>query len=515
MKLKYIFTGVLAATFLMSSCSDMLDIKQHSVSNVETYYGNDAEAEEGIVAVYGAVRSLDNGTSSPWFVMNMLSDDCWVGGGGHYDSTNYMLGDYTFGTDFGAIKSIYSNLYTIIYRCNVVIERVKGESAVMKRAIAEAKVFRAFANFYLASLWGTAPCVLKTLQEAEYMQANSAPGELWNAVETDLNEAISSGALEQKKSVNDKLFRASKQFAQALLGKAYLFQKKYSDAASMLNSVVDSKLYELESDLSNVGVPEGNGSKENIFEINTIEDKNVGANSNMKWVFMGLRGEKYNNSKGILTGQSFGFQNPTKDLYDAFVAVEGVDGYRLKNTIANREQMKEQYGVENNQDITDNEGYWDVKDRILTKHFLGYWYACNQRVMRLNEVLMLGAEANLLSGDQAKANDYIARIRERAQAPAVSGDVTMDIIKAESRLELAFDGSRYMNIVRWGDAAKLLAGKGDKNPVLRTMEKGGGVDWEKYNDGMEHGFKAGKHELFPFPAAETSVNGNIKQNPGW
>lgn len=514
MKLKYIFTGVIAATFLMSSCSDMLDIKQHSVSNVETYYGNDAEAEEGIVAVYGAVRSLDNSMlGSPTMMMNVLSDDCWAGGGHHYDGTVYMLGDYTFGTDYGSIKSMYSNLYTIIYRCNVVLERVKGESAVMKRAIAEAKVFRAFANFYLASLWGTAPCVLKTLPEAEYMQANSAPGELWNAVETDLNEAISSGALEQKKSVNDKLFRASKQFAQALLGKAYLFQKKYSDAASMLNSVVDSKLYELESDLSNVGIPEGNGSKENIFEINSIEDKNVGANSNMKWVAMGLRGEKYTYADDTpLTGQSFGYQNPTKDLYDAFVAVEGVDGYRLKNTIATRQQLKDEYGAWTNQPVTDNEGYWNVRERILKKHFLGYWYANNQRVMRLNQVLMLGAEANLLAGDQAKANDYIARIRERAQAPAVSGDVTMDIIKTESRLELAFDGCRYENLIRWGDAANVLAHKGDKNPKL---EVDGSVVWETYTDGMEHGFKTGKHELFPFPAAETSVNGNIKQNPGW
>ena len=43
------------------------------------------------------------------------------------------------------------------------------------------------------------------------------------------------------------------------------------------------------------------------------------------------------------------------------------------------------------------------------------------------------------------------------------------------------------------------------------------VDWSKanYNANIEHGFKAGKHEYFPYPFSETSINPNIVQNPGW
>ena len=53
---------------------------------------------------------------------------------------------------------------------------------------------------------------------------------------------------------------------------------------------------------------------------------------------------------------------------------------------------------------------------------------------------------------------------------------------------------------------------GEKNPVLHPD---GSVSWDSFNKAGECGFKAGKHELLPFPANELYVNENIKQNPGW
>ncbi|WP_421021995.1 RagB/SusD family nutrient uptake outer membrane protein, partial [Klebsiella pneumoniae] len=78
-------------------------------------------------------------------------------------------------------------------------------------------------------------------------------------------------------------------------------------------------------------------------------------------------------------------------------------------------------------------------------------------------------------------------------------------IKTESRLELCFEGQRFENLVRWGDAPTVLAAKGQKNPTLRTD---GSVIWTSYNDPSKCGFKIGKHELLPFPESEMSVNPN-------
>jgi hypothetical protein len=88
----------------------------------------------------------------------------------------------------------------------------------------------------------------------------------------------------------------------------------------------------------------------------------------------------------------------------------------------------------------------------------------------------------------------------------------MDQIKTESRLELCFEGQRFENLVRWGDAATVLADQGKRNPALQTD---GSVKWTSYNDPSDCGFKTGKHELLPFPDTEMSVNPNMVQNPGW
>lgn len=509
-----VVVGVLSFT----SCEDNLDIKQHSVSSMDSYYKTDSEAEEGIVSCYAALRTLHTPFgASMQAIANDLTNDVWVGGGNHYDgsTTPYKLGDYTFDAAIASLSTIYTNLYILVYRANVVIENVKGESDVMKRAVAEAKVFRAFAYFYLTTYWGTPPLVDHTLSESEYMQSNSTTAALWAFVEKNLTEAISSDALTQKSSLNDKNYRVTKQFAQALLGKAYIFQKKYSEAASMLDNVINSALYELNADLTNMGTPLGNMTKESIFEINTVNDNSQSStNSNIRWTSMGLRGEKYSyTSANIFATSTWGFEAPTKDLYDAFVSVEGVNGYRLNNVIKTRQQMIDQFGVNNIMLITDNEGYYGYKYRILKSIWAGYFYANNTRIMKYNEVLLLAAEAYLQSGNASKATEYINLIRTRAQAPTISGAVTMDQIKTESRLELCWEGQRYENLQRWGDAATVLAEKGLKNPALQTD---GSVKWEVYNtDASKCGYKVGKHELLPFPETEMSVNPNMVQNPGW
>ncbi len=503
-----------ASVFSLTSCEKELDIPQHSVSQIDSYYQTDGEAEEGIVACYAAMRTLHTGIGSIQSLQNFLSDDMWSGGGSHYDGNYYMLGDYTFSADYGTISSMYSNLYTLVYRANVIIEKVTGTSAIMKRAVAEARVFRAYAYFYLTNFWGTPPLVDHMLEESEYMQANATKEALWAFIESDLNEAINSGALTVKSSKTNYTYRITEQYAQAMLGKVYVFEKKYAEAAAILDKVIASNLYALPADMTTMGIPAGGMNEELLFVINCLNDRSQsGANNNFGWTFQGLRGEKYSyTSASPFASSTFGFLNPTKDLYDAFVAVEGVDGYRLNNAIATRDQMFTKYGTKNHMEITDNEGYWNYKYRILRSIWAGYFYANNTRIMRYGEVLLLAAEAHLQSGNVAKATEYVNQVRTRAKAPLIAGAVTMDQIKTESRLELCFEGQRYLNLIRWGDAPTELAYKGKSNPALQVN---GSVTWKSYNESNECGFKAGKHEVFPFPATEMSVNPNMVQNPGW
>ena len=130
--------------------------------------------------------------------------------------------------------------------------------------------------------------------------------------------------------------------------------------------------------------------------------------------------------------------------------------------------------------------------------------------MRFAEVLLMAAEACLESGDSSNALAYLNRVRQRAQLPALTA-VTLDDIKKEKQCELWMEGCRYQDLIRWGDAARVLSTRGQVRPALLPD---GTVKWDLQQNASA-GFKTGKHELLPFPATEMNVNRNMKQNPGW
>lgn len=211
---------------------------------------------------------------------------------------------------------------------------------------------------------------------------------------------------------------------------------------------------------------------------------------------------------------TYGFLNPRKSLYDAFVAAEGANGYRLKKTILNPEQMAA-YGVKVSpgQNIYGCEGYLFFKNRILksdnimdASYFQGLQYT-DRRIMRYAEVLLLAAEANLQAGHPDVALADINEVRSRAQE-APLGTVTLQDIKTEKRLELCLEGTRYLDLVRWGDAKAALADQGKQIPNYSSK----GVSWDYTN--TVYGFKD-RNMLLPFPLKEKELNPNIEQNTGW
>ena len=205
MKAKYIFSALALSALMFTSCNDLLDIPQHGVLNNETYYQTDEEAESAIIACYTTVQGLGY---NALLGKNCLTDDFWAGGGGRADNADLeACNEFTFNTDLGFLEGMWSSYYGMIYRANVVLERLGDDSDVKLRAKAEAKVFRAWAHFELTSMWGTPPIVDHLLAPSEYQIANGKPEDLYALMERDLTEAINSGKLTEKESVNDKTWR--------------------------------------------------------------------------------------------------------------------------------------------------------------------------------------------------------------------------------------------------------------------------------------------------------------------
>ena len=520
MKKNLLYIAMMAVMSLgFSSCNSELDIEKHgNLGSMDTYYTTDDNVNTATASLYLEMRSQ---YFNWFFTKNCLSDDVWTGGGGRGDNGEMeKLNEYTFDADCGMIQSLYSGLYSIIYKANLIIDKTEGETAVMKRAIAEAKVFRAWAHFELVTLWGTAPVVDHLLEPSEYRQGNSTPEDHWKLIVSDLTEAINSGTLPSKTDVNDEEtgIRATKELAQAFLGKAYLFMGKYSEAATMLDNVINSGKYALfTADTYDMQFhAKYNNCCEAMFELQKRNDTEQIV-IDMVSLMQGWRTSVLNYSgqaASVIAQGTYGFLNPRKSLYDAFVAREGKDGYRLNKTMMTYDQISA-FGVtiQPGSTVYGNEGYFMWKNQSLKEDcimdfsaFQGMQYI-NLKVMRYAEVLLLAAEAQLQAGNSSKALDYINQIRTRAQETPLTS-VTMDDIKAEKRLELCIEAVRYQDLVRWGDAQSAMANQGKEIPSFTGDE----VQWNFKNE--TYGFKE-KNNLLPIPLKEIELNPNMTKNAGW
>lgn len=521
MKKNIIYIALLAVASLgFSSCDSELDIEKHgNLGSMDDFYTTDENTMQATASLYTEMRGL---YYNWFFTKNLISDDVWCGGGSRGDNGEMeKLNEYTFGTDHSMVQGLYSGLYGVIYKANLIIDKTQGESAVMKRAIAEAKIFRAWAHFELVTLFGTAPVVDHLLDPSEYRQANSEPAALWALVESDLTEAINSGTLPSKSDANDQEtgIRATKEFAQALLGKAYLFQGKNSEAASMLDNVISSNKYALFTGGYDLQFHAAyNNNCESLFELQKRYDTEQMWNQmDMIFIMQGWRTSVLNYSgqaANELAQGMYGFMNPRKSLYDAFVAWEGANGYRLNKSVLTYDQVSN-YGVtlQTGQYLYGSEGYFMWKNQAFKEDCvsdMSFFQAAQYtdlKVMRYAEVLLLAAEANLNAGNTAKALDYINQVRTRAQeAPLTS--VTLSDIKTEKRLELCNEAVRFQDLVRWGDAETAMAQQGKEIPAFTTN----GVEWLYKNE--NYGFKS-KHKLLPIPLKEIELNPNMTQNAEW
>ena len=522
MKTKYIILSFLTAVMALSSCDCLLDIPRKGAIDYNTYYKTDDEIESAVITMYSDVRG--------WYynvmlVKNILSDDYYAGGAAHGDNVDMdALGEFAFNSETGQIEGSFSGYYGLIYHANVIIGHIDPEqSKAAARAVAEAHLFRGWAYFELTTLWGNPPIVDHELDPSEYAQPNGATEDLWKLIEEDLTYAVNSGMLAQKSSVNDATcWRATKQFGQALLGKAYLWmawalsdESYYRKSADQFAAVVNSGLYDLFTagpygDMRHLAYKM---NSENIFESIRVNDlDNQMDNFDFYGAMVSWRssGSEMTIPADVCGTGGWGFMVPTVDLMNAFKTYEGANSYRRTETLKTYDELRAMGVVWNM--TTLSTGIFNWKGRFMSDElsFYGMVNTKNPLWMRLAEVLLCGAEASFRAGDAGTALQYVNRVRSRAQLPALQS-VTLEDIKTEKRLELCGEGQRFQDLLRWGEAADRLKEMGKDYP---KMEPNGTVTYVPSGRSV-YGFKTGKHEHLPYPYTEVMLNENIQQNPGY
>jgi hypothetical protein len=149
-------------------------------------------------------------------------------------------------------------------------------------------------------------------------------------------------------------------------------------------------------------------------------------------------------------------------------------------------------------------------------------------IIRYAEVLLSYLESKIKAGDpisQELLDNTINKLRTRESVdmpPVNRGDYgdAMDLwencVKRERRIELAFEGLRLWDLIRWGEDDKLI---GSKHYGMKITENPEGYDEYRVNDEgyvyvMELGYKDFYHP-WPIPQDELDINPNLEQKENW
>ena len=569
---KILLPFAICGLFLFAGCSqDLLDIPQKGVIALDDFYKTDEDAEQALVAAYEAVASNymtprynDNWVISLW---NYMGDDMYAAGNNKTDNANQNeLNSFRYLTTNGIMGSAYRGLYSAIYSANLAIDHFKdglpegGVTPTTQRVVAEAKVLRALSYLYLALGWGTPPIVDHVVDPNEEKPGNAASqAEVLDFIIKDCNEAMP--YIEDRKGPDDKngAIKVTKGLANTIKGKALVWKGDYAAAQEALAAVINSGNYKLvpSEELESCFHLKGDGNSEKIFELNLVFDPNIPsynnhAGANMPWLW-NWRNDKMYLPDGVgseVYKTGWGACQPTEKFINKLLENDGMDSYRRKAWVKNYDEVLYEmpYASDGPEPVM---GYSDFKASDPTRGIWkddGLYGHCgwfmwklnirrsdlsstnrtmmNTRIFRYTEVLFLFMECAVQTGkDKDKALQYLNDIQHRAGAKHISRELTMDEIKNEKMLECWLEGLRFLDLVRWGDTAE-LANNGKDYPSYRDkLFTEGAPKHEGFVDRSDAdwciklypncGFQKGKHELFPFPFSETSVNENIIQNPGW
>ncbi len=581
----------IAALFTAVSCEKNLDIPQKGVVAIEDFYQTDADAEAALAAAYArfATRITGQDGSSIYTdykaALNNCGDDMYAAGS-NFGDNDFMaqLDEFRLDTGNQVIDHFYSNLFQVNYACNLVIDNFKdglpngGQTATTKRVVAEARVMRAYIYFLLTALWNTPPMIDHVITEGLPYNSDKDPDnpmthdDLFRWVASECEAAVPD--LDERKSTSDKdgAVKVTKGFAWAVQGKALLFAKDYTGAKTALKKVIDSGKYELvpgDKYWQNFHV-EGDANEEKVFELNIEYNSALGAwggqiqrstwmEANI-WNWRSDHFVKGASPHGKYTGgvDGWGGLGVPKWFGDEFFANDGhsprfdatlitisdaVYGMEYNNAEINdmtldQKKVSDKIGIEDPQDGLYGQSFYLPLKQLLRATDAGA-YGSNVRlnngvIMRYAEVLLLYAEACLQSGDSGQAEWVINdKIRARAGLDPLP-TVNMDVLKKEKSYELWLEGSRWLDLLRWGDTDRVKnagqavpklfdkihrAPKAGENPI---WENGTEADSRFYivetheaiDKGYKVGFVAGKHEFFPFPKSVMDKNPNIVQNPG-
>jgi len=554
-KIKY-FAGIVAAFLAISCGDDFLDTKNLYEKLDVDYYSNPQEIAEALTGAYACIP-IDAGVNNPILVSEILSDDRFGGGGSDNVDDCQAYDAFTTGEE-DQFMDLWETTYEGIFRANMILKRFDNaeftDESEKNQAHGEAYFLRAYFYLRLAQFFGTVPLIT---DPAPVNNPRATADELFGQIASDLKNAIEIMPPTRFENIPiERLGHATKWAAEGLMTRAFLFYTGYYSKTEMPlaggGSVTKAEVITWVDDCVNNS---GHGlipDFRNLWPYTFSNDQYPSqyayvVNNNLKWIgedganietifaihyspyggwnpplklgysnqmvlYQGLRNRSY-----LPFGVGWGFAPVNPQLWASFepgdLRQQG-SILNLIDTIADEGAINHEFlwGADQQHQET---GYWQKKympvmvrmgAELRGMYFailgqpdnLQLWNMQDEVLIRFADIMLMGAELG-----SASAQNYLDRIRTRAGLGSVPP--TLENIKRERRHELAFEGLRYFDLLRWHDAESAFAAVAN----VRI-----------WNIGVEGTytatFKPETGGFLPIPESQVSLSdGVLEQTPGW
>lgn len=515
----------------MSACTN-LDVPIESVYTDNNF----PTTPESFVAATGPVYTqLASRFAVDYWRMQELSTDAAIipardnnyNDGGQYRT----LHKHTWNPDHTNVKGVWEWGFGAINTTNRILRLFEPspEGAAKATALAEMRTMRALMHFFMMDLYGNIPVVTSWGSTEPPKQLKRA--EVYAFIEKELKESIPALS-EQTGAIT--YGRPTKWLAFALLCKLYLNAQtytgtsKYTEAVAMADSVLNGGKFKLDDNYMSVFAPDNGPTVQDIIFAVPYDANQIGGNQFSRFGLHPNLVNKYTLPFRPSIAQStiasfYAKFNLTGDVRnDTWLVGKQyeVNGSPILVPTTNKGLDRNYNGPEpakaiqwqleffpdlklvnaENMDIGNDEiakasGVRSIKyypDR--NAHPVDRNSNNDVPVFRLADVILMKAEAILrgaaptaVKGEVQTAVVLVNKIRTRAKAPQV-GAITLDELLDERARELAWEGWRRNDLIRFGKFEDAWGFKTDADP---------------------------NHRLYPIPNSERLLNPGLEQNQGY
>lgn len=482
-------TLLILTMLVVNSCTDdFIELKPISNANVENFFKTQSDFESAMTAAYASFASSGTYRDNIQLIGDLRSDNSEMGTTASVRFPYFDMSEFREQVTSPIFESVWNDSYRGIARVNLIIEKLEEtelDAAFETRTKAECQFIRALHYFNLVRVFGDIPLVLSNIAIEEAYEMGRTPQE---QVYQQIIDDFTFAADNLPNTIAGEEGRATRGAALALLGKTLLTLNDFQQASVVLKEVIDLNQYELLENYADLWKVENENHKESIFDIQFTRSSTFNTGS-----YFVVRYTPYLYPYLSYYSTGGGYNIPTEDMINAYEPGD----------IRKDASVREYYIDPDSDTISGLEGRYCIK--YYDTPTQGEGADNNWPVIRYVDVVLMYAEAlnELGFNPSGEAFTYLNLVRSRAGLPektsgnpdpllAINSQQDFRLaIEQERRVELAFEGHRWFDLVRTGRALEVL------NPKTT-------VNIQPYQ------------LLLPVPQAQIDINPQtIKQNDGY